>query len=142
MDGLSVAASIIAILQLTGEVVAYLKDVKHAPGDCQKCLQNACNLHSLLINLLYHLNQGRAGDSWFTAVRALDVENGPIDQYKQALTELLSRVETQDGVLEIKRRLLWKFGKAEVASIEARMERLKSLVSVALELDHLCVLVR
>jgi hypothetical protein len=137
MDGLSAAASIIAVLQLTGAVIGYLNDVKDAPKECQQCTIEASNIQNLLINLRYRLEQGQAGDPWFTAVRALNIENGPLDQYKQALEQLRSRVETQDGVQKVKRRLLWKFNKEEVASILARMERLNSLVNIALEMDHL-----
>jgi hypothetical protein len=137
MDPLSVTASVIAILQLTGAVIGYLNDVKDAPKECQQCATEASNLQSLLINLLYHLNQGHTGDRWYTAVRALNVENGPLDQYKQALEQLQTMVEIRDGVQKVKRRLLWKFSKEEVASIQARMERLKSLVSIALVMDHL-----
>jgi hypothetical protein len=137
MDGLSVAASIIAVLQLTGAVIGYLNDVKDASKECQQCAIEASNLQSLLINLLYQLNQGQTGDPWYIAVRALNVENGPLDQYKQALEQLRSRVELQDGIQKLKRRLLWKFSKEEVASILARIERLKSLVNTALEMDHL-----
>jgi hypothetical protein len=137
MDGLSDVASIIAVLQLTGAVIGYLNDVKDAPKECQQCTIEASNIQNLLINLRYRLEQGQAGDPWFTAVRALSIENGPLDQYKQALEQLRSRVEIQDGVQKVKRRLLWKFIKAEVAGILARMERLKTLVSIALEMDHL-----
>jgi hypothetical protein len=137
MDGLSVAASIIAVLQLTGTVIGYLNDVKDAPKECQQCTIEASNIQNLLINLRYRLEQGQAGDPWFTAVRALNIENGPLDQYKQALEQLQSRVEIQDGVQKVKRRLLWKFSKEEVASILARMERLNNLVNIALEMDHL-----
>src|SRR5271154_5619744 len=136
MDGLSDAASIITVLQVTVEVIKYLNDIKDAPKECQQCATEASNLHSLLINLLYHLNQGQTGDRWYTAVRALNIENGPLDQYKQALEQLRSRVEIQDGVQKVKRRLLWKFSKEEVASILARMERLNSLVNIALEMDR------
>ena len=137
MDGLSDVASVIAVLQLTVAVIGYLKDVKNATKECQQCMIEASNLQSLLINLLYRLEQGQAGDPWFVAIRALNIENGPFDQYKQALEQLLSMVETQDGVQKFKRRLLWKFRKEEVAIILERMERLKSLVSLALEDDHL-----
>ena len=90
MDGLSAAASIIAMLQLTGAVIGYLNDVKNAPKECQQCTIET-------------------SDPWFTAFRALNIENGPLDQFKQALEQLLSRVEIQDGVQEVKRQLLWKF---------------------------------
>jgi hypothetical protein len=137
MDGLSDVASIIAVLQLTGAVIGYLNDVKDAPKECQQCTIEASNIQNLLINLRYRLEQGQAGDPWFTAVRSLNIENGPLNQYKQALEQLRSRVEIQDGVQKVKRRLLWKFSKEEVASILARMERLNSLVNIALEMDHL-----
>jgi hypothetical protein len=137
MDGLSDASAIVALLQLTGEVIKYLKDVKDAPKECQRCMDEASGLYGLLISLLHHLNQGNTGDPWYTAVRALSVENGAFDQYKWALEQLRSKVEMQDGIQKAKKRLLWRFNKEEVASILARIERLKSLVSIALEMDHL-----
>lgn len=82
---MDVASSIIAVVQFTGTVIGYLNDVKNAPKECQKCTIEASNLQSLLINLRYHLEQrqavGQSSDPWFTAVRALSVENGPLDQY-------------------------------------------------------------
>ena len=137
MDPLSVTTSVIAVLQRTGEVIGYLNDVKDAPNECQQCAIEASNLQNLLINLRYRLEQGHTGDPWFTAVRSLNVENGHLDQYKQALEQLQSRVDVGNGAQKIKRRLVWKFSKAEVAGILARMERLKTLVSIALEMDHL-----
>lgn len=137
MDGLSAAASIIAVLQLTATVFGYLNDVQNAPEECKQCTIEVSNLQSLLVGLRYRLEQGQAGDPWFTAVQALSIKNGPLDQYKQALEQLLSKVESQDSIEKVKRRLLWKFKKEEVAIIQARMERLKSLVSIALENDHL-----
>jgi len=135
MDGLP---SVIAVLQLTGSAIMYLSDVKDAPKECQRCTIDAANLQYLLVNLRYRLEEGRSGDPWFTTVRSLSVENGPLDQYTHALKELLSKVQVEDGPThKLKRRLLWTFSKTEVAGILERMERLKSLVSVALEMDHL-----
>jgi hypothetical protein len=137
MDGLSTAASVIAVLQLTGSAITYLSDVKNAPKECRQCTVEAANLQNLLVNLRYRLEEGQSDDPWFITVRSLNVENGPLDQYKQALEQLLSKVQVEDGPQKLKRRLLWKFSKAEIAGILERMERLKSLVSVALEMDHL-----
>src|SRR5437016_2246421 len=97
MDSLSITASVIAILQLTGGAILYLNDVKDAPKECQQCMIEASNLQSLLINLRYRLEQGQTGDPWFTAVRALNVENGPLHQYKQALEQLQSNVDVGNG---------------------------------------------
>ena len=137
MDGLSAAASIIAVLQLGDVVIRYLNDVKNAPKECQQCATEASNLRTLLISLLYHLNQRKVDDPWYAEVQRLNTENGPLTQYKQALDQLRSKVENQDGGHNVKMRLLWKFSKEEVASILLRMERLKSFINIALEMDHL-----
>jgi hypothetical protein len=140
MDPLSVTASVIAILQLTNEAIQYLNDVKQAPKECQQCVVEASNLLSPLISLRYRAEQAQINDPWFEELRKLNVKDGPLDQYKQALELLRTRVEIGDGIQKFKRRLLWKFNKEQVAGILARIERLKSLVSVALEMDHRQVL--
>jgi hypothetical protein len=139
MDPLSVTAGVIAVLQLTAVVIGYLHDVEDAPKECRKCTVEAANLQNLLTNLRFHLEDATSNDSWYTTVRSLAVENGPLDQYKHALEQLLSQVTSQDIVGKVKKRLLWKFSKADVEGILQRMERLKSLVSIAIELDHLYV---
>lgn len=54
MDPLSVTASVIAILQVTSEVINYLNDIKNAPKDCRKCVIKVVNLCNLLINLRFY----------------------------------------------------------------------------------------
>jgi hypothetical protein len=137
MDGLSAAASVIAVLQLAGEVVKYLSDVKAAPRECQECMIEASNLQNLLVKVRCRLEQGQNGDPWFERARTLGVEKGPLEQCKEALELLLSKVEIQDSAQKFKKRLLWKFNKAEVSSILGKMERLKSLINVELDMDHL-----
>lgn len=137
MDPIGITASIIAILQLTAEVIKYLQDFNDAPKECHQFMIEASNLQNLLINLLHHLAQGRGGDPWFKAVQDLNVAEGPLIQYRRALTQLQSKVGIQHGTQAVKRRLLWKFSKEEVTSILTRIDRLKSLVVVALEMDHL-----
>ncbi|KAF1970704.1 hypothetical protein BU23DRAFT_537789 [Bimuria novae-zelandiae CBS 107.79] len=136
MDPLSVAASIIAVLQLSAKVLGYLNDVKDASKDRAKCAVEALNVHSLLLNLRFRLEEGTAGAPWYTAVRALGVENGPLDQFKQAL-EALQTTMTDGGQLQqVGKALVWKFKKEEIAGILVRIERLKALVGIALQMDH------
>lgn len=136
MDPLSITASIVAVLQLTSVVIRCLTDVKNAPKECQQCTIEASNLQNLLISLRYRIEQEQIDHPWFTAVRALSVENGPLDQYKQALEQLQSKIDV-GGAQKIKAQLAWKFSNTEVAAILGRMERLKTLVNIALEMDHL-----
>jgi hypothetical protein len=138
MDPLSVAASIIAILQLSNKVVGYLNDVKDASKERAKCAVEAANLHSLLTNLRYRLEDADADTPWFTAIRALAVEKGPLDQFKQTLELLNDKLTGGTGhVGNFREVLMWKFKKEETDRILLSMERLKALVGIALQLDHL-----
>ena len=137
MDGLSVAASIIAVLQLTGTVISYLNDIKNAPKDRAKCAVEASNVFSLLTNLQYRLEESQPNEAWYTAVRRLAVANGPLDQYKAALEQLASKVAPAHGLDKVGQAMTWKFSKPEIESILSRIERLKSLTQIALEMDHL-----
>lgn len=137
MDPLSATASLIAVLQLSSKVVGYLTDVKDASKERAKCAVEASNLHSLLLNLRFRLEEGNADTPWYTAVRALAVKNGPLDQFKQALELLQSKMTDGGRLKKVGEALLWKFKKEEVISILDRMERLKSMVEIALQMDHL-----
>jgi hypothetical protein len=138
MDGLSAAASIVAIIQLTHMVIGYLNDVKDASTDRARCALEAANLYNLLVNLKFRL-EGTSDEPWFTAVRALGIENGPFDQYKHAVEHLQTKITSGSGsgIKKIGNTLLWKFIKEEVTSILSRIERLKTLIQIALEVDHL-----
>jgi hypothetical protein len=70
-------------------------------------------------------------------VRALAVPNGPLDQFKHALEALQAKITDGGRLRKAGGTLMWKFRKEEVASILAQIERLKRLVGVALEMDHL-----
>lgn len=58
VDPLSVTASIIAVLQLSVKVLAYLSDVKDALKDRTHCKAGISNLYRLLCNLRDHVQKG------------------------------------------------------------------------------------
>jgi len=137
MDGLSAAASIITIVQIAVSVITYLKDVKDAPKECRKCVVEISNSNTLLLELDLHLSESSSQEPWYANVQVLAAEDGPLNQYKQSLLHLLTKVEAKSKVRKLANALMWNFIKDEVAGILAKMERLKSLVSIALEMDHL-----
>ncbi|MCJ1465337.1 hypothetical protein MMC07_003955 [Pseudocyphellaria aurata] len=135
MEPVGITASIIAIIDLSLEVVGYLNVVRNASKDRIKCLVEASNSCNLLVSLRSH-REGSSNEPWYNAVRALGVENGPLDQFKQALEQLRTRMIGGGTLNKVGDALIWKFSKKEVTGILGRIERLKSLVQVALELDH------
>ena len=136
MEPVGATASIIAILELSIKLLGYLSNVKTASKDREKCVVEASNLYSLLFRLRSRLEEGSSNEQWYNAVRALEVENGPLDQYKQALEQLQDKVARGSKWKAVGDSLTWNFIKDEVASILARIGRLNTLVQVALEMDH------
>jgi uncharacterized protein YgfB (UPF0149 family) len=109
MDPLSFKASIDAILPFSADVVANLNDANDAPPeDFAQCAIEAANLHGFLLTLRGPLEKGASNQPWYTAVRALVVENGPFDKFKQAL-ETLQTVTIDRGPLKkAGKELAWK----------------------------------
>ncbi|KAF2180769.1 hypothetical protein K469DRAFT_692605 [Zopfia rhizophila CBS 207.26] len=101
MDPLSVTASIIAVLQLSAKVLEYLNNVKDAPKDRAQCAIETSNLYNLLFNLRIRVEEGDSMKPWYTAVRALAVENRPLDQFKQALETLQTKITDRGRLKKI-----------------------------------------
>ncbi|KAF2453530.1 hypothetical protein BDY21DRAFT_424471, partial [Lineolata rhizophorae] len=136
MDPLSATACIITILQLSSTVVGYLNNVKDASKERAKCAVEVSNLQTLLLKLRFHLEEGTADTQWYTAISDLAIENGPLDQFRQALETLRNNMTDGGRLKKTGEALVWKFKKEEIASILDRIERLKTLVEIALQMDH------
>lgn len=137
MDPLSVTASIVAVLQLSVKVLSYMNDVKDASEDRAKCAVEVSNLHSLLLSLRFRLEGEDASQSYYAAVCGLGVENGPLDQFKQALETLQEGMTDGGRLKKAGNALMWKFKKEEITGVLNRIERLKTHILVALNMDHL-----
>lgn len=130
-------ASIITVVDLTATVVSFLNSIKYASKERARCAIEASNIFNLLTNLRYRLEDARPGDPWFTVLRTLGTENGPLDQFRVTLEQLISKLTPVDGFKKIGKAIVWKLDKAEVNDIILRIERFKSLIQIALEMDHL-----
>jgi hypothetical protein len=138
LDPLSITASIIVVLQATKVVISYLKETKDSPKELTKVYEEARNL----VILLYELKDLVAGQAcyepWLQTTSALAVRDGPLDQYRTSLEILVPKI-TSHGLRKVGQVLSWKFCKEDVMALLSRIERIKSLVQIALELDHMLV---
>ncbi|KAH4217774.1 hypothetical protein HBH70_194640 [Parastagonospora nodorum] len=135
MDPLSVTASIIAIFQLTVKVGERLHDAKDASTERSQFTTETSNLSSLLLTLLSHIDES-SNEPWHTKVRELGGKDGLVYQYRVALEQLKDKILGGHGLKKIAKTLLWKYIKEDAESILLRIERLKSLVQIALQMDH------
>ncbi|MCJ1282267.1 hypothetical protein MMC26_001590 [Xylographa opegraphella] len=136
MDPLSLTTSIVAVLQLTATVVSYLNDVKGASKERAQVAVEASMVYSLLTSLKYRVEDAHPTEAWYIAIRTLGEKNGALDQYQAALKLLAAKLDTRNGT-KVGRALLWKFDKVEIAGILSKIERIKSLINVALTNDLL-----
>jgi hypothetical protein len=138
MDPLSITASIIAILQLTEKVGVCLRDAKDASKERSHFMTETSNLSRLLARLLSHVDNS-SQDPWQTNLQELCEEDGLIYQYRIALEQLVDKISTGHGLRKLAKTLLWKYIKDDVELILSKVERLKSLVQIALQMDHMFV---
>ena len=99
----------------------------------------AANLNSLLTALRFRLEEGDPNTIWYTEVQTLAIKQGPHDQFKQALEQLQEKISVNGKMGKAGNASVWTFKKEEIDSILHRMEPLKSLVEIALQMDHLSV---
>ena len=138
MDPLSIPASIIAVLQLTGTVIQYLNTMKGAPKDRQRILSELCNANIMLCVLQDQASQAQQGNAWSSTLLSLNKPNGPIEQFKIALERLETKLAPVGGLRKVGKAIAWPFQKEEIEEILNVIERQMSLFNLARQNDHMC----
>ena len=137
MDPISVSASIIAVLGLTGTVIQCLNAVKDAPEDRKRILSELCGINSMLYTLQGKATEAQHDRSWSRTLHSLCMPNGPIMQFKIILERLAKRLEPSKGLKKVGAVITWPFQKGEVKELLNTLERQKTLFILAEQNDHL-----
>ncbi|KAF2622262.1 hypothetical protein BU25DRAFT_434972 [Macroventuria anomochaeta] len=122
MGPLSATASIITILQLTVKVGEGLSDAKDASTDRIQFTTDISNLSNLLVALLSRLGESSV-DPWHA-------------NYRVALERLKDKISARHGIKKMTKTPLWMYIRDDAERILSRIELLKSLEQIALEMDH------
>jgi hypothetical protein len=134
---LSMTASIIAILQLTGSVLCYINSIKDAPEGRASLAIELSNVHTLLTQLRYRVDGANAEDAWFVAIRTLACREGPLDQLKAILKQLKPAADSRHGLTGFGKKLTWNFERGRTDGLLSKIDRLKTLIGLALSNDLL-----
>jgi hypothetical protein len=138
-DPLSISASIIAILQLTGTVVQYLRDIEGASEDRQTVL-NEVSSNSGVLSLLKELaDRLSLDDDWFITIKSLYGPGGALEKYEVMLQRLAAKLKPAEGMKKLGKSLIWPFQKGEIREILNSMQRQHNLFNLALQNDHMYV---
>ncbi len=136
VTALGLVASVVQLIIATTKAVGYVNDVKNAPKERAKLARETTSLLALLTNLRYMLEEADTTEAWFSGIRTLGVENGPLDQYKEAMEELAMKICPENGLKKFGKRLVWTLEKKEIQEILGKIERMKTFVGLALQKDH------
>jgi hypothetical protein len=117
-----------ALIQLTESMISYLANVHAAPKVRIALSSELAGLLNLLQLLDNRLKASNSSDPWLSSIRALD-------QLRHSLQKLVTKLGGTSAIAMAGRSLTWKFDKAEIKDILQRVERIKSLVSLALTDD-------
>ncbi|KAL9082941.1 MAG: hypothetical protein Q9165_008722 [Trypethelium subeluteriae] len=137
MDGLSAAASVIAVLQMTLTITGYLSNVKEAAKERESYAIEASNLYSLLVKLLSRIEADDGSNlPWRKEIETIAGDKGPLGQLRKELARLQPKLVMGGRANKMKARIAWHRVKDEVASAFSKIERLKTQISMVLDLDH------
>ena len=142
VDPLSISASIVALLQLTSSVTAYLRDVKDASKDCNKLFVEISFTRGILDTLKDTIASVADSDSssWTTTLQTIVDPGGPLETLQSLMLELevkLEKTASARGVKGLARRVVWPFTSKETVEKIKLVERQKILLTLALQNDHL-----
>lgn len=142
MDPVTVVGFLAAVVQLidvTSKVIYYFNRLKDAPKVQAKLVRECTHLLLLFTDLRCLVdNISTSTDPWFTSLQALGGKEGPLMEFKCAMEDIADKLVPATSVVNISRVVLrWTLDKKEIDNILSRIERLKTLISLALQKDHL-----
>lgn len=138
MDGISSAASVLALVELAGKTITYIKQVKNAPQEKQHLLKLLIQSKGIL-HTLNDLIESVEDEDWATTIRSLAGSDGPLSQYQDILEQIISRLGINCDKISLKHvvnSLKWPFTRKEVEELTTALEKLKSTFVIATTNDH------
>jgi hypothetical protein len=132
MDGLSAAASIIAVLQLSSEVADYISTVKGATKEWKRLRYEILGCEVILQQIEDDRAHVDADQDWSDKIKALEAPDGPLARLSKALGFVKEKIEPGSGLRKALSAVKWPFTAKEVEKMIATIEREKSLLNLAL----------
>ncbi|KAI0902853.1 ankyrin [Ustulina deusta] len=132
-------ASIIQLIETTAKAISYVNDVKDAPTERAQFARHASSLLALLTDLRYRVEEAKsASEPWFGTLHGLGVKRGPLDQLEDQMGCLaMQLLPLSIGRFQNARKALsWTLDKKEIVEVLVQIERVKTLVMLALQNDQ------
>jgi hypothetical protein len=133
-------ASVGQLIDAAAGLVRYINDVKNAPRDRARLALECANLVAFLTQFRYAIEDLDLKHPQLTGIRLLAGEDGPLEQLTEAIKTLFDKLKPAGLAGKVVKAVTWPFEKPDVDDILSRIERLKLLISLHREGDHLYVI--
>jgi hypothetical protein len=144
MDGLSAAASIIAVIQISSEIFdlcrTYYLNVKEARQDIDRLRNEVASLQDVLVHVVDLTNDPNASSS--PTLHLINRDDGPLKQCQLLLEELATKLDPGDSTNKVTlalRALKWPFKSKEIDKTLIAIGRYKASVVLSLTTDQMYV---
>lgn len=142
-EPLSLIASLIAVAQISGDIVSlcynYRKCLKDASKQIMMLTDEVKSLRDVLENLIMVVDQQTPDSLQLAMISRLAVKDGPVTKTLQELEALQNKLEPVSSRRTFMKILTWPLEEQEVAQILARINRWKQIFMLAVTTDHLYV---
>jgi hypothetical protein len=134
---LSAVASIKAVLQITGSVLFYLRDVKDGWSDYKKLVGELISTRGILDTLLDTFQNMEGPGTWVLTIALLGEREGLglLRATLENLLDQLSRSASAPSYVKFTKSLPWPFATEEIQNVLKSIETEKSLLLMALQND-------
>ncbi|RYO98812.1 hypothetical protein DL764_006975 [Monosporascus ibericus] len=136
MEPLGATASIIAIIQLSSKVFAYITNATGATKERNRLRSELLACDAFIQELRDQSDGSEEGQAWSETIKALDGPDGPLGRLKITLGVLETRLQPKKGVRRAVSALKWPFEENEVQMTIETIENEKSLLKFALDNEH------
>ncbi|KAJ5692584.1 hypothetical protein N7462_002007 [Penicillium macrosclerotiorum] len=140
MDPLSISASIIALLQVSGAVIELLSAIASASSDIRSLAVEIGTTRSLLSSIL---DLTDTSEGWNECLRNITTKNGPVPLLEDLLTKLERHLNREASVekefRQLKKKLTWPWRKEETQKMLKTARIARGLLAEALAVDHLAL---
>ncbi|KAI0973656.1 ankyrin repeat-containing domain protein [Xylaria arbuscula] len=135
MDPLSVTASIIAVLQLSSDVINYIICATGATKARRSLREEILCCETVLLQLQDHADDSDGDTVWSDKIKNLEGPGTPLYRLRIALEVLKARLGLKKGWNKVISAIKWPFDEKEVERLIAVIQREKSLLQLALTND-------
>ncbi|KAJ7588934.1 hypothetical protein C8J56DRAFT_940343 [Mycena floridula] len=142
MDPVGFASSILSLIDTAKKIADYVKDIKDGPKERTELNKAVTAIVKLLDLLKDQFEETPTDDLCFSAARQMAEEDGTFGQLRVLLEKLEKKLRPADGKVSRAWQTVvtWPLlDKADVTDLLLKVERLKTLIGLALQGDHIAL---